>query len=131
MAPAAHSLANAAIVQHSTGPRTEAGEARSARNSTTHGFTTGVLVSKPQHPPIYDSLKQGLIAESRLCGAVYCHRYSMRSDTPNIYFSASAKDRTAGIALKGSKEGTRRSETHVDYRGPRSSFPSPYDRKKR
>ncbi len=129
MATAVQSLANAAIVQHATGRRTEAGKARSARYSTTHGFTTGVLVSKPQHRPIYDSLKQGLIAENRLCGAVYCHRDSMRSDPPNISFSASAKDRTAGIARKGSKEGTRRSETHVDYRGPRSSFPSPYDRK--
>ncbi len=49
MATAAQSLAKAAIVQHATGRRTEAGKTRSARYSTTHGFTTGVLVivSKP------------------------------------------------------------------------------------
>ncbi|MBL8236826.1 MAG: hypothetical protein JNM66_05375 [Bryobacterales bacterium] len=70
MATPAQSLANAANAQHSTGPRTEAGKARSARNATTHGFTTGVLVIKPEDRPLYDSLKQGLIAENRPEGAL-------------------------------------------------------------
>ncbi len=42
MATQAQSLANAANAQHSTGPRTGEGKAKSARNATTHGFTVDV-----------------------------------------------------------------------------------------
>jgi len=70
MATPAQALANAANAQHSTGPRTEEGKDRSARNATTHGFTTGVLVIKPEDRPLYDNLKQGLIAENRPEGAL-------------------------------------------------------------
>lgn len=44
MATAAQVLANQANAQHSTGPRTGDGKARSSRNSLQHGLTLGVLV---------------------------------------------------------------------------------------
>jgi hypothetical protein len=43
MATAAQLLANQANAQHSTGPRTPEGKARSSRNSFQHGLTLGVL----------------------------------------------------------------------------------------
>lgn len=50
MATAAQILANQANARLSTGPKTAAGKARSARNATTHGLTTGIL-----HIPLHEA----------------------------------------------------------------------------
>lgn len=43
MASAAQQLANAANAQRSTGPRTVEGKAKSSKNATSHGLSTGLL----------------------------------------------------------------------------------------
>ncbi|MFN0101995.1 MAG: hypothetical protein ACKV2U_07890 [Bryobacteraceae bacterium] len=70
MASLAQILANQANAQESTGPRTTAGKARSAANSTTHGFTTGYLViaetEKEAYVEFNSSLDDALLPEGAL-----------------------------------------------------------------
>ena len=70
MATVAQTLANAANAQHSTGPRTPEGKAKSARNATTHGFTTGALRIAPQDRPAFDALETALIEDMKPQGAL-------------------------------------------------------------
>jgi len=70
MASPAQSLANAANAQHSTGPRTDAGKAKSARNATTHGFTLGVLQLAPADRPEFQAFEKTLIEEINPKGAL-------------------------------------------------------------
>lgn len=61
MATPAQVLANQANAQHSTGPRTPEGKARSSRNSFQHGLTLGVLVVADEEIEAFESF----IAEMR------------------------------------------------------------------
>jgi hypothetical protein len=70
MATQAQVLANQANAQHSTGPRTEEGKAKSSANSKTHGFSTGVLSIKPEDRPEFDALGKSMIEESKPEGAL-------------------------------------------------------------
>ena len=70
MATQAQSLANAANAQHSTGPRTGEGKAKSARNATTHGFTTGVFLVAPEDRPEFEAMEKTLIEDMKPQGAL-------------------------------------------------------------
>ena len=61
MATPAQVLANQANAQHSTGPRTSEGKARSSRNSFQHGLTLGVLVVADEEIEAFEAF----IAEMR------------------------------------------------------------------
>jgi hypothetical protein len=70
MATQAQILANQANSARSTGPRTEAGKAASARNATTHGFSTGLFQVDAEDQPYWDSLTSQLEHEVRPHGAL-------------------------------------------------------------
>ena len=70
MATAAQVLANQANAQHSTGPRTEPGKAKSAANSQTHGFTAAVMKIAPEDRPEFDALEKALIQDAKPKGAL-------------------------------------------------------------
>ncbi len=70
MATAAQILANQANARRSTGPRTEEGKSRSARNHTTHGLSLGVFVLDPADRDAVAALARGLEAEIRPAGAL-------------------------------------------------------------
>ena len=70
MASTAQLIANAANAQHSTGPRTEEGKAKTARNAETNGFTTGVLAIKPEHRVEFAAFEAALIADMEPTGAL-------------------------------------------------------------
>jgi hypothetical protein len=55
--------ANRVNATQSTGPRTEAGKAQSARNSTRHGLASGVLFIEGEDPEIFKLLLADLRAE--------------------------------------------------------------------
>jgi hypothetical protein len=63
MITAAKAAANAANAQHSTGPRTEPGKARSAQNARKHGLTARELVVAPEERGDFESLRESLLAE--------------------------------------------------------------------
>jgi hypothetical protein len=46
-----------------TGPRTEAGKAKSAKNSLKHGLASGTLLLPDEDPTALDALRQSLLAE--------------------------------------------------------------------
>lgn len=60
MATAAQILANQANAQHSTGPRTAEGKARSARNNLQHGLTLGVLTIEDHEREVHTRLAEEL-----------------------------------------------------------------------
>lgn len=70
MATAAQTLANQANAQHSTGPRTAEGKARSARNNLQHGLTLGVLTiedhERQAHTRLAEELRQQIQPGSNL-----------------------------------------------------------------
>ena len=70
MATQAQVLANQANAQHSTGPRTNAGKAKSARNATTHGFTLGVLEVSAEDRAEFEAFEQALIQDMTPKGAL-------------------------------------------------------------
>lgn len=70
MASAAQSLANQANAQHSTGPRTQGGKDRSARNSFQHGLTGNVLSVEESEQQAYNQLRDRLRAETKPDGAL-------------------------------------------------------------
>jgi hypothetical protein len=70
MATVAQQLANAANAQLSTGPRTEEGKARSARNAVAHGLAVGVLIIKPEERPEFDLFHQALVEDIKPQGAL-------------------------------------------------------------
>ena len=70
MATAAQVLANRANAQHATGPRTDHGKANSSRNSTTHGFTTGVLKIDAEDRPYFDVIEAAIIGQIQPKGAL-------------------------------------------------------------
>ena len=70
MATAAQVLANRANAQHATGPRTDQGKANSSRNSTTHGFTTGVLKIDAEDRPYFDVIEAAIIGQTKPKGAL-------------------------------------------------------------
>ena len=55
--------ANAANAQHSSGPKTVEGKARSSRNAVTHGFTAQKLSLSPDQQEQYDELREALRQE--------------------------------------------------------------------
>ena len=66
----ARHLVNAANAQHSTGPRTEEGKARSSRNAVTHGLTAKDLVLDGDDRVEFDALLAGYQADIRPQGAL-------------------------------------------------------------
>src|SRR5687768_377578 len=63
MATSARVIANAANAQHSTGPRTTDGKARSAQNAMKHGLTSKELVVREDEQEEFESLRGALIEE--------------------------------------------------------------------
>jgi len=57
------SATNRANALHSTGPRTEAGKAVSARNATKHGLASGQLIVPGENPTEFESLLNNLLQE--------------------------------------------------------------------
>ena len=70
MATAAQTVANQANAAHSTGPRTEAGKAATARNATTHGFTTGVFQVDAEDKIYFDAIDEALREDAKPAGAL-------------------------------------------------------------
>ena len=70
MATQAQSLANHANAQHATAPRTGEGKAKSARNATTHGFTTGVFLVAPEDRPEFEAIEKALIEDMKPRGVL-------------------------------------------------------------
>lgn len=70
MLTAQKAAANAANAQHSTGPRTAAGKARSCRNAVRHGLTSQFLVIREDERETFDQFEQGLRDELRPEGAL-------------------------------------------------------------
>ncbi len=56
MATTAQIVANRANAQHSTGPRTDEGKARSAANSITHGFYSKAFIVRPDEQADFDDM---------------------------------------------------------------------------
>lgn len=65
MATAAQITANQANAQHSTGPRTPEGKARSARNHTGHGLSSREFVILPHQEAEFEEFMTGLHADIR------------------------------------------------------------------
>lgn len=70
MATPAQILANQANAVHSTGPRTEAGKAATARNATKHGFTTGLLQIDAEDQAYYEAIGEALRHNAQPAGAL-------------------------------------------------------------
>src|SRR5437667_8306801 len=62
--------ANAANAQHSTGPRTPEGQARSSQNARTHGLTARDLVIAPDEREEFDELLHSYQTEIKPQGAI-------------------------------------------------------------
>ena len=62
--------ANRANAQHSTGPKTGEGKARSAQNSFKHGFTAKHLIIAEDEQETFDALHEGLRTELRPKGCL-------------------------------------------------------------
>jgi hypothetical protein len=60
MSTAAKAAANAQNAQHSTGPRTEEGQARSAQNAVKHGLTAQKLIVPPERQAEFNEFHQAL-----------------------------------------------------------------------
>jgi hypothetical protein len=63
MSTAAQLLANQANAQHSTGPGTEEGKARSARNNFRHGLASGQIIVPGEDPAEFEALAEDLFDE--------------------------------------------------------------------
>ena len=63
MSTVAQISANQANAQHSTGPLTEEGKARSARNNFRHGLASGQLIVRGEDPADFEALAQDLFNE--------------------------------------------------------------------
>ena len=70
MATTAQITANQINAQKSTGPRTEAGKARSAQNALRHGLTAKHLVIRPDEQEEFEALRASLLEELDPQGAV-------------------------------------------------------------
>ncbi len=70
MATPAQILANQANAQHSTGPKTEEGKARSSRNNTKHGLTLGVIDIPEADAASFAEFEAKLRAECKPFGAL-------------------------------------------------------------
>jgi hypothetical protein len=62
--------ANAANAQHSTGPRTPEGKARSSHNASKHGLTAREVVIAPGEQPEFDDLLANFQADVKPQGAI-------------------------------------------------------------
>jgi hypothetical protein len=62
--------ANRANAAKSTGPRTDEGKARSARNSTKHGLSSRELVIRPEERADFEQLQNDLVDDLRPDGAL-------------------------------------------------------------
>ena len=65
MATPAQVLANQANAQHSTGPTTDLGKARSSRNNLQHGLTLGVLILSSEEQARFCEFEANLRAECK------------------------------------------------------------------
>jgi hypothetical protein len=63
MSTVAQISANQANAQHSTGPATEEGKARSARNNFRHGLASGQLIVPGEDPAEFEALSEDLFHE--------------------------------------------------------------------
>lgn len=70
MASAAQVTANQANARFSTGPRTEDGKARSARNALRHGLTARELIVREDERADFETLRDEILAELAPEGAV-------------------------------------------------------------
>src|SRR6266478_621868 len=62
--------ANAANAQHSTGPRTPEGQARSSQNARTHGLTARDLIVAPSEREEFEGLLSGYQTDVKPQGAI-------------------------------------------------------------
>ena len=70
MATAAQIAANQANAQHSTGPRSAEGKARSAHNAATHGLTSRSLVVRDDEREEFETLLSNLSSEIQPAGEI-------------------------------------------------------------
>jgi hypothetical protein len=70
MATQAQVLANQANAQHSTGPRSTEGKAKSARNAITHGLTLGVFRIATEDRAEFDAFEKALVEDMKPQGAL-------------------------------------------------------------
>ena len=70
MSSAAQLAANAANAQHSTGPRTPEGKARSSQNATRHGLTSTRLIVREDEREEFEQLQTSLLEEVHPEGAL-------------------------------------------------------------
>lgn len=68
MSPASVNARNAANAQHSTGPVTAEGKARSAQNATKHGLTGRTVVLPHENKEEYELLKKDFLGKYRPAG---------------------------------------------------------------
>lgn len=70
MATAAQILANQANAQHSTGPKTEDGKARAAKNNIKHGLSFGILVLSQDEQDYIQQFEATMRHEMKPAGAI-------------------------------------------------------------
>ncbi len=70
MTSPARAAANAANAQLSTGPKTDAGKARSSRNALKHGLTSRDLIVREDEQEDFETLKQELLDQLAPQGAI-------------------------------------------------------------
>ncbi len=70
LASAARLAANRANAQHSTGPKTEEGKAKVARNALKHGLDSKEIFIAPGEQETFDQFQADLIAETNPVGAL-------------------------------------------------------------
>jgi len=123
---AAHLAANAANAQHSTGPRTPEGKARSSQNARTHGLTCSELIVAPNereefeqflngyHAAVQpqDEIQQSLFDE--LVGAAWNLRRIRRMETALCPNTTSYKDLMNDDKLQKKLDHLARHKTRIE-----------------
>ncbi len=80
MSSPAQVLANQANAQHSTGPKTDAGKAKSSRNNLRHGLTLGILVLDDADRAQFCEFEAKMRAELKPEGLMECEAFQQFLD---------------------------------------------------
>jgi len=123
---AAHLAANAANAQHSTGPRTPAGQARSSQNARTHGLTARDLIVAPHEREEFEQLLNGYQTEvkpqgdipqtvfEQLVGAAWNLRRVRRMEAALCPNTTSYEDLMNDDKLQKKLDQLARHKTHIE-----------------